>query len=55
VQLRTLADAWYSLEVETAAFRFRHLASHDFVEYAFDGNFDSGTRAPVAQNQLSSP
>ena len=55
VQLQTHADAWHSSEVETAAFRFRHLASRDFAEYAFDGNFVSGTRARAVESHLSSP
>ena len=55
VQLGTHADSRYSPEVETAAFRLRHLASHDLAEYAFDGNFDRGTSARAVESHWLSP
>jgi hypothetical protein len=48
-------DAWFNLEMEVAAFRFRHLASHHFSEDAFDWSFDRGARARTAESHTLSP
>jgi hypothetical protein len=48
-------DAWFDLEMEVAAFRFRHSASHHFSEDAFDRSFERATRARTAENHTLSP